>query len=55
MAKNTSNDLGGEGHRSDEAASPETIIRQRARGLVDTIVEEGVGMDWKPRDVSLTS
>ena len=40
MAKNTRNEQGREGHRSDEATSLETIIRQRARGLIDAIVEE---------------
>jgi putative transposase len=40
MAKNTSNDQGREGPRSVEATSLETIIRQRARGLIDAIVEE---------------
>ena len=39
MAKNTSNDQGREEPRSDET-SLETIIRQRARGLIGSIVEE---------------
>ena len=42
MAKNTSNEQGREGHRSDEATSVETISRQRARGLIDAIVEEAL-------------
>ena len=40
MAKNTRNEEGREEHRSEEATSLETIIRQRARGLIDAIVEE---------------
>ncbi len=40
MPKNASNDQGREGQRSGDATSLETIIRQRARGLIDAIVEE---------------
>ena len=40
MAKDTRNEEGREGTRSGEATSLETIIRQRARGLIDTIVED---------------
>ena len=40
MAKDSRNHVSGEGDRSDEATSLETIIRRRARGLIDAIVEE---------------
>jgi putative transposase len=40
MAKDSRNALSGEAARSDGAVSLETIIRRRARGLIDAIVEE---------------
>jgi transposase-like protein len=40
MAKDSRNVSSGEAARSDEAMSLETIIRRRARGLIDAIVEE---------------
>lgn len=40
MAKDTRNESGREGNRVAEATSLETIIRHRARGLIDAIVEE---------------
>lgn len=39
MAKDTRNESGRQGNRMDEATSLETIIRRRARGLIDAIVE----------------
>lgn len=40
MTKDSRNRLGGEGDQPDGATSLETIIRRRARGLIDAIVEE---------------
>ena len=40
MAKDSRNVVSGEAARADEAMSLETIIRRRARGLIDAIVEE---------------
>ena len=40
MAKDSRNGSSGEAHSADEATSLETIIRRRARGLIDAIVEE---------------
>ena len=40
MAKNSRNGSSGEAHTANEATSLETIIRRRARGLIDAIVEE---------------
>jgi putative transposase len=40
MAKDNRNVVSGEAARADEAVSLETIIRRRARGLIDAIVEE---------------
>ena len=40
MAKDSRNESSRDAKRSDEATSLETIIRRRARGLIDAIVEE---------------
>ena len=40
MAKDSRNGSSGEAHGADEATSLETIIRRRARGLIDAIIEE---------------
>lgn len=40
MAKDSRNRTGGEGVHAETATSLETMIRQRARGLIDAIVEE---------------
>ena len=40
MAKDSRNESSGEAHGLEEATSLETIIRRRARGLIDAIVEE---------------
>ena len=40
MAKDSRNGSGGEGGRADGETSMETIIRRRARGLIEAIVEE---------------
>lgn len=40
MAKDSRNEADGEGDHAGAATSLETIIRQRARGLIDAIVEE---------------
>src|SRR5438552_4170810 len=40
MAKDSRNESTNEGTRAGEATSLETIIRRRARGLIDAIVEE---------------
>ena len=40
MAKDSRNDTTNEAVHRDEATSLETIIRRRARGLIDAIVEE---------------
>jgi len=40
MAKDSRNGTSGDGLGAEEATSLETVIRQRARGLIDAIVEE---------------
>ena len=40
MAKDSRNGSSGEAQGADDATSLETIIRRRARGLIDAIVEE---------------
>ena len=40
MAKNSRNGSTNEAAQGDETTSLETIIRRRARGLIDAIVEE---------------
>ena len=40
MAKDSRKVAGDEGVRADEPTTLETLIRQRARGLIDAIVEE---------------
>jgi hypothetical protein len=52
--KDSRNESSGEAHGLEEATSLETIIRRRARGLIDAIVEEelNAALGAAPRPVS---